>query len=43
MTQYFCQRYQGMKTEEVNDEWVTDDDYELKYKKVGIKNIDIIK
>lgn len=39
MTQYFCQRYQGMKTEEVNDEWVTDDDYELKYKKVGIKNI----
>ena len=34
-----CQRYQGMKTEEVNDEWVTDDDYELKYKKVGIKNI----
>lgn len=38
MTQYFCQRYQGMKTEEVNEEWVTDS-YNLEYQKKGIKNI----
>lgn len=38
MTQYFCQRYQGMKTEEVNDEWETDS-YNLKYQKKGMKNI----
>lgn len=38
MTQYFCQRYQGMKTEEVNEEWETDS-YDLKYQKKGMKNI----
>ena len=38
MTQYFCQRYQGMKTEEVNEEWETDSD-NLKYQKMGMKNI----
>lgn len=38
MTQYFCQLYQGMKTEEVNEEWVTDS-YNLEYQKNGIKNI----
>lgn len=38
MTQYFCQRYQGMKTEEVNEEWETDS-YNLKYQKEGMKNM----
>ena len=38
MTQYFCQRYQGMKTEEVNEDWKTDS-YDLKYQKRGMKNI----
>jgi hypothetical protein len=38
MTQYFCQQYQGMKTEEVNEEWETDS-YNLKYQKKGMKNI----
>lgn len=38
MTQYFCQRYQGMRTEEVNEEWETDS-YNLKYQKRGMNNI----
>ena len=38
MTQYFCQRYQGMRTEHVNEQSTTDS-YELKYEKEGIKNI----
>lgn len=38
MTQYFCQRYQGMKTETVNELWETDC-YNLKYEKEGTKNI----
>ena len=38
MTQYFCQRYQGMRTEEVNEEWKTDI-YNLKYQKRGMNNI----
>lgn len=38
MTQYFCQRYQGMRTEEVYEDWETDS-YDLKYLKRGMKNI----
>lgn len=38
MTQYFCQRYQGIKTEDINEEWETDS-YNLKYNKKGVKNI----
>ena len=38
MTQYFCQRYQGMRTGTVKDQWTTES-YELKYEKEGIKNI----
>lgn len=37
MTQYFCQRYQGMKTETVAEEWEHDAD--LKFNKEGFKNI----
>ena len=38
MTQYFCQRYQEMRTETLNEQCVTDS-YKLKYEKIGIKNI----
>ena len=36
MTQYFCQRYQGMKTEIVKEKW---EKHNLKFKKEGFKNI----
>ena len=38
MTQYFCQRYHGMRTDTVNEQWETDS-YELKYEKEGVMNI----
>lgn len=38
MTQYFCQRYQGIRTETLNEQWITDS-YELKYEKEGVRNI----
>lgn len=38
MTQYFCQRYHGMRTDTVNEQWETDS-YELKYEKEGVRNI----
>lgn len=39
MTQYFCQRYQGMRTETIKEHWTTNDSYKFKYEKEGIKNI----
>lgn len=38
MTQYFCQRYQGLKTEEV-DAVQTDKESQIKYNQYGIKHI----
>lgn len=38
MTQYFCQRYHGMRTDTVNEQWESDS-YDLKYDKEGVKNI----
>lgn len=38
MTQYFCQRYQGMKTDDVSEIWKTDS-YNLEYEKKGMQNI----
>lgn len=38
MTQYFCQRYHGMRTDTVNEQWEIDS-YELKYEKEGVRNI----
>ena len=38
ITQYFCQRYQGMRTETVKYQWTTES-YNLQYENQGIKNI----
>ena len=38
MTQYFCQRYQGLKTERVKENWDLGKN-SLKFRKEGIKNI----
>ena len=41
MTQYFCQRYQGMKTRTINEDKVDKNynAYEVKFRKGGISNI----
>ena len=38
MTQYFCQRYQGLKTETVTEQWKLEN-WGAEFKKEGIKNI----
>lgn len=38
MTKYFCQRYQGMKTEKVSELYVPENE-KLKYRKEGLMNI----
>ena len=39
MTQYFCQRYEGMKTEKIDEKWEDERLERLAFKKEGIKNI----
>ena len=38
LTQYFCQRYQGMKTEPISEKQ-TDDNSNINYSQHGVKNI----
>lgn len=38
MTQYFCQRYTGMKTEIIKEN-IADDKWDIKYRQEGVRNI----